>query len=319
MMAIGEENASKLFAMMNEDEIKEVSFAMSTLGQVKTDTVDTLMSEFVDQISEVSPFTGSMENTEKLLMKALGKEKVSGIMEGISGPSGRTTWDKLGNVNEEVLATYLRNEYPQTAALVLTRIRPGQAAKVLSVMKEDFALEVIMRMITIEPVKKEVLASLEKTLQLEFVGNLGKAKKRDSYEAIAEIFNNFDRQAEKKFMENLEKREPESAEKIKELMFTFDDLTGVDSKGIQALLRNLDKDKLAVALKGSSEDIRSLFFKNMSERASKILKEDMEAKGPVRMRDVDDAQMYIVGIARDLADKGEIVIADKGEEDQLIY
>lgn len=319
MMSIGEDNASKLFAMMSEDEIKEISFAMSALGSVKSDTVENILMEFVDQLSEIGPIAGTLENTEKLLEKALGKDKVAGILEDISGPSGRTTWDKLSNVNEEVLAGYLKNEYPQTAALVLTKIKPSQAAKVLSVMPEDFAIDVILRMISIEPVKKEVLAGLEKTLQSEFMSNLAKTKKHDSFEMIADIFNNFDRNSEQKFMGLLESREPESAEKVKELMFTFDDLAGVDAKGIQALLRGLDKDKLAVALKGASEEIRELFFKNMSERAAKILKEDMESKGPVRMRDVDEAQMYIVNIAKDLADKGEITIIDNDEEDQLVY
>lgn len=319
MMSIGEENASKLFAMMNEDEVREISFAMSNLGSLKSDTVENLLGEFVDQLSEIGPFTGNLETTEKLLERALGKEKVVGILEDISGPSGRTTWDKMNNVNEEVLAGYLKNEYPQTAAVVLTKLKPGQAAKVIGVMPDDYAIDVIMRMLSIEPVKKEVLAGLEKTLQAEFMSNLAKTKKLDSYEMIAEIFNNFDRNTENKFMQMLESREPISAERVKELMFTFDDIINVDAKGIQALLRALDKDKLAVALKGSSEEIRELFFKNMSERASKILKEDMEAKGPVRLRDVDEAQMYIVNIAKELADKGEIIIAEDSEDEQLIY
>ncbi len=319
MMSIGEENAGKMFAMMTEDEIKEISFAMSSLGSIKSETVEGILAEFVDQISEIGPFTGSLENTEKLLEKALGKEKVSSILEDISGPSGRTTWDKLNNVNEEVLASYLKNEYPQTAALVLTKIKASQAAKVLSVMPEDFAIDVIMRMIAIEPVKKEVLAGLEKTLQAEFMSNLAKTKKYDSYEMIADIFNNFDRTSEGKFMGLLETREPESAEKVKELMFTFDDIVHIDAKGIQTILRGLDKDKLAIALKGASEEIRTLFFTNMSERASKILKEDMESKGPVRMKDVDEAQMYIVNITKDLADKGEVTISEGEEEDQLVY
>lgn len=319
MMSIGEENASKLFAMMNEDEVREISFAMSNLGSLKSDTVENLLGEFVDQLSEIGPFTGNLETTEKLLERALGKEKVVGILEDISGPSGRTTWDKMNNVNEEVLAGYLKNEYPQTAAVVLTKLKPGQAAKVIGVMPDDYAIDVIMRMLSIEPVKKEVLAGLEKTLQAEFMSNLAKTKKLDSYEMIAEIFNNFDRNTENKFMQMLESREPISAERVKELMFTFDDIINIDAKGIQALLRALDKDKLAVALKGSSEEIRELFFKNMSERASKILKEDMEAKGPVRLRDVDEAQMYIVNIAKELSDKGEIIIAEDSEDEQLIY
>ncbi len=319
LMSLEEENATKIFGLMREDEVREISHAMSTLGSVKPDVIETVLMEFLTKLTESGPIVGSLESTERLLEKALGKDKVAGIMEDITGPLGRTTWDKLNNVNEEVLATYLKNEYPQTAALVLSKIKPGQAAKVLAVLPDDFAMEVIMRMIAIEPVKREVLVGIEKTLQAEFMSNLAMTKKFDSYEMIAEVFNNFDRTTETKFMELLENRAPDSAERIRELMFTFDDLIGIDAKGIQVVMRNVDKDKLATALKGASEEIRTLFFSNMSERAAKILQEDMQNKGPVRMRDVDEAQMYIVNIARDLADSGEIVIADSNEEDQLVY
>ncbi len=319
LMSIEEEAASKIFALMTEEEIKEISHTMSNLGSIKSETAEKLMVEFVEEMSMGGDVVGSMEAVEKLLEKALGKERVNVIMEDISGPAGRTTWDKLSNVSEEVLANYLKNEYPQTAALVLTKIRSSQAARVLSVLPEEFSLEVIMRMITMDPVKREVLAGVEKTLQAEFMTNLATTKKQDSFEMIAEIFNNFDRNTEGKFMELLDNKEPDSAERIRELMFTFDDLLNVDNAGIQAIIRKADNDKLATALKGANDKLRELFFSNMSERASKILKEDMENKGPVRIRDVDEAQMAIVMSAKEMADAGEITIASDDEEEQLIY
>ncbi|MBM3619036.1 MAG: flagellar motor switch protein FliG, partial [Alphaproteobacteria bacterium] len=262
---------------------------------------------------------GNTEGTEKLLMKVLGKDRVDEIMEDIRGPAGRTTWEKLGNVNEEILAAYLKNEYPQTIALVLSKITPAHAARVLSVMPEDIAMEVVTRMLSMEAIKKEVLQGIENTLRVEFMNNLGRTQRRDSFEMMAEIFNNFDRNTETRFMSTLEDRDTESAERIRALMFTFEDLIKIDPSGIQAVMRSVDKDKLAVALKGASENIKDLFFSNMSERASKILREDMEAMGPVRLRDVDEAQMYIVNIAKDLAAKGEIIIADANGTEQLIY
>lgn len=319
LMSIDEETSSRIFSMMTEDEIKEISHTMSALDQVSSDSVETLMGEFIGQYSQGRGVVGNMDLVEKILEKALGKEKVATIMEDISGPVGRTTWDKLNNVNEDILAAYLKNEYPQTAALVLSKIRPAQAAKVLSAFPEDFALEVMLRMISMEPVKKEVLSGIERTLQSEFMSNLAATKKNDTFEAIAEIFNNFDRNAEGKFMEMLESKDSESAERIRELMFTFDDLIKIDNAGIQAIIRKVDKDKLAIALKGANEKLRTAFFSNMSERASKILQEDMESKGPVRIRDVDEAQSSIVIVAKDLADSGEIVISDGSEDDQLIY
>lgn len=319
LMSIDEEASTRLFTMMREDEIKEISHTMSSLGAIKADVVENVFSEFLTKISEAGPVVGSMESTERLLERALGKDKVQSIMEDISGPVGRTTWDKLNNVSEETLATYLKNEHPQTVALVLSKVKTQQAAKVLGVLPDELALEVIMRMIAMEPVKREVLVGIEKTLQSEFMSNLAATKKLDSYEMIAEVFNNFDRTTESKFMGLLETRAPDSATRIRELMFTFDDLISVDAKGIQTLMRNVDKDKLAVALKGASEEMRELFFSNMSERAAKIMQEDMASKGPVRMKDVDEAQMAVVNVARDLAESGEIMIADNKSEDQLVY
>ncbi|MEI7670055.1 MAG: flagellar motor switch protein FliG, partial [Pseudomonadota bacterium] len=294
LMSMGEENATKLFGMMEDDEIKEISGTMATLGEISSETVERLYVEFADQMSASGAVVGTYDTAERLLIKALGKDRVDNIMEDIRGPAGKTTWDKLGNVSEEVLAGYLKNEYPQTIALVLSKIRPDHAAKVIKVFQEDLALEVMLRMLSMETVKKDVLEGIEKTLRMEFMSNLAKTQKRDSHELMADIFNNFDRSTEARFMKILEERDVESADKIRALMFTFEDLKKVDTAGIQALMRVIDKDKLAVALKGASETIKSLFFDNMSERAAKILKEDMESKGPVRIKEVDEAQMAIV-------------------------
>lgn len=318
MMSIGEENAGKLFGMMDDEEIREISGTMATLGEISSETVERLYVEFAEQMSASGAVVGTFDTAERLLMKALGKDRVDSIMEDIRGPAGKTTWDKLGNVNEEILAGYLKNEYPQTIALVLSKIKSDHAARVLTVLPEDLGLEVIMRMLTMEAVKKEVLEGIEKTLRMEFMSNLAKTQRRDSHEMMADIFNNFDRATESRFMKVLEERDKESSDRIRALMFTFEDLKKVDKSGIQALLRGVDKDKLAIALKGASDVMKALFFDNMSERAAKILKEDMEAKGPVRIRDVDEAQMAIVMMAKDLAAKGEIVIADTSGKDQLI-
>ena len=319
MMAMGEDNAAKLFALMEDDEIKEISGTMASLGKVPSEVVEKLFMEFADQLNSSGMVMGNLDSTERLLQKALGKDRVDGIMDDIRGPAGRNTWEKLGNVSEEVLAAFLKNEYPQTISLVLSKIKADHAARVLTELPEDLAMDVITRMLGMEAVKKEVLDGIEKTLRVEFMSNLAKTQRRDSHEMMAEIFNNFDRNTETKFMGDLEERDEESAEKIRALMFTFEDLLKIDAGGIQAVLRTIDKDKLAIALKGASDEIKDLFFGNMSERAVKILKEDMEGAGPVRLKDVDEAQMSIVLVAKDLAAKGEIVIADGSADDQLVY
>ncbi|MDH5490214.1 MAG: flagellar motor switch protein FliG, partial [Rhodospirillaceae bacterium] len=281
--------------------------------------VERLFVEFADQISSAGSLVGTYESTERLLAKALGTDRVDQIMEELRGPAGRTMWDKLGNVNEAVLANYLKNEYPQTVAVVLSKIRPDHAASVLAILPENFSMEVIMRMLSMESVQKEILDHVEKTLRTEFMTNLARTARQDSHEMMANIFNTLDRGTESRFLAALEERNRESAEKIKQLMFTFDDLIRVDNAGVQILLRQVDKAQLAVALKGGSEEVRELFFANMSERAAKIMREDMEAMGAVRLKDVDDAQAGVVTIAKQLSDSGEIVIAGQGEEEQLVY
>jgi flagellar motor switch protein FliG len=319
LLALGEEHATRLWQMMDEDEIKEVSQLMSNLGTVSSSLVEKLLIEFVSQMSSTGSLMGSYESTERLLTRFMPGEKVGQIMEEIRGPAGRTMWDKLGNVNESVLANYLKNEYPQTVAVVLSKIKSEHAARVLGALPEEFALEVVQRMLRMESVQKDILDKVEQTLRVEFMSNLARTAKRDAHEMMAEIFNNFDRQTENRFLTSLEERSRDSAERIKALMFTFEDLGKLDPGSIQTLLRHIEKDKLALALKGATDSLRDVFFSNMSERAGKILREDMESLGPVRLKDVDEAQMRMVNTAKDLANKGEIMIASKQGEDELIY
>ena len=317
LLSVDEEQASKIIAMMSEEEIKEISSAMSSLGAIRQEVIEQLVSEFSSEISSAASFVGNVDTTERLLERVLEKEKAQLIMEEIRGPAGKNTWDKLGNVNEDVLATYLKNEYPQTVALIMSKMNSAHAARVFSAFPDEFTIDVMIRMLSMEPVKKEVLEKVERILKTEFITTLTKTQKYDSNQVIAEIFNNLDRNNEAKFMHLLEKRVPEQAEKIKELMFTFVDLAKIDSAGIQSLLRVVDKNKLNIALKGADESLKTLFLSNMSQRAAKILQEDMAALGPVRLKDVDEAQASIVLIAKDMAAKGEIIISSSSEDDMI--
>jgi flagellar motor switch protein FliG len=319
MLAIGEEHAAKLFALMDDEEIKEISQTMANLGTVSSSLVERLFIDFSEQISATGSLVGSYESTERLLNKVLTKDRVSNIMEEIRGPAGRTMWDKLGNVNEVVLANYLKNEYPQTVAVVLSKIKSDHAARVLAQLPEGFAMEVVMRMLRMEAVNKDVLDDVERTLRTEFMSNLARTNRRDAHELIAEIFNNLDRNTESRFLTALEERNRNSAERIKSLMFTFEDLSKLDPMAVQTVLRNADKDKVPIALKGASDGLKDLFFSNMSERAAKIMREEMGAMGPVRLKEVDEAQTYMVQMAKDLAARGEIVMADNKDDDELVY
>ncbi len=319
MLSLTDDHAAGIWDLFDEDEIREISVTMSNLGQVSSNLVEKLLVEFAGKLSGAGTLVGSYEATQRLLNRFLPDDRVNQVMDEIRGPAGRTMWEKLGNVNEQVLANYLKNEYPQTVAVVLSKIKSDHAARVLGCLPEDFALEVINRMLRMEAVQKEILEKVEQTLRAEFMSNLSRTNRRDSHEMMADIFNNFDRQTEGRFMASLEERNREAAEKIKALMFTFEDLSQLDPGSIQTLLRAFDKDKLGLALKGASDSLRDLFFSNMSERAGKILKEDMEVMGPVRLRDVDEAQMLMVNIAKDLAARGEIMLADSKGDDELVY
>jgi flagellar motor switch protein FliG len=318
LMSLGEE-AKQLWALLDEEEIKEVSQAMAQLGMVPSAVVEAVVQEFVQRMSGAGAVMGSLDQTQRMLANILPKEKLDGLMDEIRGPAGKNIWDKLGNVNEAVLANYLKNEYPQTVAVVLAKVRPEHAAKVLAELPGDFAAECILRMLAMEPVQRDILDKIETTLRTEFMSNVARTSKRDSHELMAEIFNNFDRQTESRFISSLESKSRDSADRIRALMFVFEDLGKLDSGGIQTLLRAVDKSDLALGLKGASDALRNLFFSNMSERGGKLLKEDMASMGPVRLKDVDAAQARMVAQAKELAARGEIVLADGKADDELIY
>ena len=318
LLSLGEDH-TRLWQSLDDEEIKEISQAMAGLGTVTASVVEELLIEFVAGMSGSGAVMGSFEQTQKLLASFMPGDRVEGLMEEIRGPAGRTMWDKLGNVNEAVLANYLKNEYPQTVAVVLSKIKPEHAARVLTSLPEDFALECVQRMLRMEPVQREILDKIEATLRTEFMSNLARTSKRDSHEMMADIFNSFDRQTEARFIGALEERNREAAERIRALMFVFEDLSKLDPGGVQTLLRAVEKDSLGLALKGASESLREMFFSNMSERAAKIMREDMESMGPVRLKDVDTAQMAMVQVAKDLAAKGDIMLVGQGGDDELIY
>ena len=315
LLALGPEFGRPILEELDEIEIRVLSRAMVRLGPITQQMLDELLAEFVMGVSSTGSMAGNTDTTERLLLSFLPQDRVEQIMEEIRGPAGRNIWEKLSNVQEDILASYLKNEYPQTIAVVLTKISADHASRVLAVLPEELALDVVQRMLSIDPVQKEILEKIESTLRTEFMSTLSHTQRRDSHEQMADIFNAFDRQTEARFMTALEDVSRDSAERIKALMFTFDDLTRLESAAIQTLLQNFDKREMALAMKGASEGAREFFFANMSSRAASMMRDDMEAMGAVRLKDVDEAQSRLVNTAKDLAARGEIVI-NKGKADE---
>lgn len=318
LLSLSDENATKVFSLMSEDEITDISHAMSHLGAVSPDVIDNIMEKLSADLAGDSMYLGNLHSTERLLGKILDKDRVSALIDEIRGPQGRNTWEKLANVNEELLALYFRNEHPQTAALVLSKISPDHAAKVLSNLPDGFAFEIISRILSLGSVKKEVLERVERILRAEFISSVGKTQKADSYEMLAEIFNNLDRNNESKFMAMLETNLPDAAVKIKDMMFTFENITKIDSKGIQRLLRDVEKSRLTLALKGASDEVKKVILASMSQRAAKIIEEDLMALGSVRVKDVDNARADVVAVAKKLIDAGEIEVMLDGSDDVFV-
>ncbi|MEO6394872.1 MAG: flagellar motor switch protein FliG [Devosia sp.] len=318
LLALGPDFGKTILSELDEIEIKVLSRAMVRLGPITQAMLDALFAEFVTTISSNGSLAGNSDTTQRLLLSFLPSERVDAIMEEIRGPAGRNMWEKLSNVQEDVLANYLKNEYPQTIAVVLSKIATDHASKVLAVLPEELAMDVVKRMLALDPVQKEILEKIESTLRTEFMSTLSHSKRRDSHEQMAEIFNSFDRQTEARFISTLEDQNRDAAERIKALMFTFEDLTRLESSAVQTLLAKMDKKELALALKGANEQVKEFFFSNMSARSGKLLKDDMEAMGPVRLKDVDESQGRMVSTAKDLAARGEIVIAKTKADEEMV-
>ena len=316
MLSLSDEYAAKLFANMKDVEIRNLSQSMSELGKVSAVIVEQLFIEFSEKISSPGNLIGTPESTKHLLKKVIGQERSDQIPNGVQGPEARTMWESLGNINEQLLANYLKNEYPQTVAVVLAKLQPEHAAKVMASLPEPMSIEVVNRMLDMDSVQKEVIDEVEETLRREFISTIDKSDNKDSHEAVAEIINGLDRSTENRLMNMLDEHNRDAADKIRELMFTFDDLAKMDSAGIQTLLRVVEKKTLATALKGASDALKWAFLDNMSERTEQMMQEDIAAMGPVRLREVDEAQGKIIAIAKDLSTRGEIAIAggsDDGE------
>ena len=318
MLALGQDHGGPIWEQLSTDEIKELSSTIAQLGRVPSPVIDHLMVVFSGEVSSMTSLHGSYETTERLLTGILGADRVRDIMDDIRGPSGRTMWDKLSNVSENVLAAYLKNEYPQTVAVIMSKLRPDHAARVLSELPRDYAVDVIQRMLRMDTVQKEVVLQIESTLKSEFMNNLSRAQKRDPHESMAEVFNALDRATEEAMLTALDDRAPESAERIRALMFTFEDLGNLLPPAIAMIVKNADKREVALALKGAPETMKQLFLDSMTQRAARLLREDMISMGPVRARDCEEAQTALVQLAKSLADRGDIMLVDPKSDDSMI-
>jgi flagellar motor switch protein FliG len=319
LLALGAEFGRPIWQSLEEDEIRAVTHAMVQLGTVDAETVERLIIDFVGTLTAGGAVIGTFDRAAQLLGQLLPPKQVESLMDEIRGSASRSMWQRLAHIDPEVLANYLRNEYPQTVAVILSRVRPDHPARVLSILPDEFAVDVVNRMLKLENVQKEALEHIEETLRSEFVTTVSQTSRRDAHKSMAEVFNALDRHTESRFLSALDQVNRDAAKKIRALMFTFEDLAKLDPGSIQTLMRQVDRDTLGRALKGASEPIRAFFFANMSSRASKNLQDEMASMGPIRLKDADDAQIKMVQLAKELADRGEILISKNRAEEELVY
>ncbi|GJE53845.1 MULTISPECIES: flagellar motor switch protein FliG [Methylobacterium] len=319
LLLLGEQEGAAIWRLLDEEEVKKVSHAMVQLGSLEAETIERLIVDFVSRLPSGGGITSNYERTESLLLKIFPPEQVSSIMAEIKGASAKRVWGSLTQIDPDILAAFLRNEYPQTVAVVLSKVRPDYAARVLTILPEEFAIDVLNRMLRMETVQKEALRHIEETLRVEFVSTIAQSTRRDAHELMADVFNAFDRQTETRFLAALDQGNRGSAKRIRELMFTFEDLLKLDAGSVQTLMRTVDNDTLCRALKGAEERVRGFFLAQMSTRAAKNLGDEMSSMGPIRLKEVDEAQAKMTELAKDLAEKGEIMIAKNGGEEELVY
>jgi len=312
LLTVGEDGASEIVKNLNVKEIGRLTMHMTKLKSVSKNVIEEVLREASGIISDGDMFFGGEEYARKVLSKGLGEEGASRILEIASkeGPLDSLKW-----VEPKTLASFLVTEHPQTAALIISLLEPTQAADVLSLLPDEIKGDIAFRIATTEMIPESAIEDLSQILKGQLDVARGRGKKVGGTKKVAEILNNVDRSTEQVVLTKIEEQKAEVAESIRNLMFVFDDLVKLDDRAIQMILKEISTDELSLALKTVSEALKEKIFKNMSQRAVEILKEEMQTRGPVKLSDVEKAQQNIVKIARRLEVEGKIIIASRGSEE----
>ncbi|MBK5970753.1 MULTISPECIES: flagellar motor switch protein FliG [Thiorhodovibrio] len=318
LMSLGERAASSVMKHMGPKEVQKVGTAMASLERVSRGQVDYVLAQFSDAVQDQTSLgIGSDEYVRSVLTNALG-DKAGGIIDRILLGRNSKGIEALKWLDARSIADMIRNEHPQIVAIVMSHLDPDQAAETLLFLPDRMQSDIILRIATLDGVQPQALQELDEILEAQLAGkSSAQSSMIGGEQAAANILNYMDGSKEAVVIEGVSQVDEDLAERIQELMFVFANLIEVDDRGIQSLLREVSTDVLVVALKGADEELRDKIFKNMSKRAGEMLREDLEAKGPVRLSDVESAQKEILATARRLSDSGEIVLGGKGGEAML--
>ncbi len=316
LMTLGESDAAEILKHMGPKEVQRIGAAMSTLSNIQQDSVEAVLGNFLEEVRTLTGLgMGSDSYIRNMLVTALGEDKANGLIDRILLGGNTTGLDTLKWMEARSVADIIRNEHPQIQAIVMAYLDSDQSAEVMTFFPEKVRLDIMMRVAALDTVQPSALQELNDILEKQFSGNAtSQTKDMGGYKVAAEIMNNLDSSVEADLMDAIKEVDEDMGGQIQDLMFVFDNLKEVDDRGIQALLREVSSEVLIIALKGADDILQEKIFKNMSKRAAELLRDDLEAKGPVKLSEVEGAQKEILTIARRMADSGEIMLGGSGEQ-----
>jgi len=322
LACLGPGPASRVLSKMSQDEIEQLTLDLASLGTIEPEVREAVVEEFHQMMVANRYVTqGGIEYARNVLESALGPEKALEILTRLQSSLQEVPFEFLKRADPSQIVSFIQEEHPQTLALILAHLEPQTASVVLSSLPQEVRTEVVIRIAKMDRTPPEIVREVERVLERKMASVFSQGFTfAGGVKDVAEILNRIERGTEKAIMADLEERDPELADEISRLMFTFDDLIHVDDSGIQKALREVEQKDLALALKAANEEVTEKIFRNMSERARELIKEEMEFMGPVRLRNVEEAQQKIVAVIRRLEEAGEIIIQGRGGggEDEII-
>jgi flagellar motor switch protein FliG len=320
LVSLGAENSAEVFKTMNEEEIEDLTTEISRLHNVAASTTGAVLEEFHQMALAQEYITqGGLSYAAEILERALGSKRAMEILERLRGVLQPAAFDIVKKVEPKTLLDFIRREHPQTIALILANMDPRRAAPILSELPAELQLDVVLRIATMDKTNPEVIRQIETILESRLSSVFTQEVSiSGGVKAVAEIMNRLDRSTERTLLSALQGHESELADGIRRLMFTFEDLVHVDDRGVQRILKEVDQRDLVLALKAASPDVAAKIYKNMTERAGALLKEEISYLGPVRLRDVEDSQRRVMEVVRRLEEAGDIIIQGRGGQEDIV-
>ena len=319
MITMGKERAAKIYKFLTDEEIEQLTLAITTMRRVEPETKESVVDEFFQMcIARKYISEGGIDYAREILAKAFGEERTNDLIMKLSSSLRVKPFDFIRKAEVAQVLNFLQNEHPQTIALILSYLDPKHAANILANLPLDKQTSVIARIANMGSTSPEYIKETERILEKKLsTMNFGDQTTTGGIDSLVNILNSVDRGTERHLLESLEESDAELVEEIRKRMFVFEDIVKLGNQAVQRVLKEIDNRDLAVALKGSSTEVSNLIFNNISSRLQEMIKEDMEFMGPVRVRDVEEAQQKIVNVIRQLDDAGEIIIS-RGAEDELV-